>query len=141
MLGLGILTCGDGSIYEGNFHQNLRHEQGSQIYRYKYDVHLDVYIALLMLYFSNGDQYEGDWVLGKRHGHGMLRCADGMMYDVSHIQWRTLVYLGGMYVYTQGQWRSDVFHGEGRMAHSSGVVYQGLWNNGRPQCKYLLQIA
>lgn len=35
------------------------------------------------LSFSNGDQYEGDWVMNKRHGHGMLRCADGTMYDVS----------------------------------------------------------
>ena len=32
---------------------------------------------------SNGDQYDGDWVSGKRHGHGMLRAADGTIYDVS----------------------------------------------------------
>ena len=32
---------------------------------------------------SNGDHYDGDWVSGKRHGHGMLRCANGTIYDVS----------------------------------------------------------
>ena len=35
--------------------------------------------------FRNGDHYEGDWVAGKRHGHGMLRCIDGTLYDVSII--------------------------------------------------------
>ena len=32
---------------------------------------------------SNGDQYDGDWVMGKRHGHGLLRTAQGTIYDVS----------------------------------------------------------
>ena len=36
----------------------------------------------LFMYCSNGDQYEGDWVAGNRHGSGMLRCADGTLYDV-----------------------------------------------------------
>ena len=36
---------------------------------------------------SNGDQYDGDWVMGKRHGHGLLRTAQGTIYDVSwHMQ-------------------------------------------------------
>ena len=32
---------------------------------------------------SNGDQYEGDWVAGNRHGQGILRCIDSTVYDVS----------------------------------------------------------
>ena len=31
---------------------------------------------------SNGDHYDGDWVAGKRHGQGLLRCANGTIYDV-----------------------------------------------------------
>lgn len=39
--------------------------------------------AVLYCYFhSNGDQYEGDWIMDRRHGHGLLRCANGTMYDV-----------------------------------------------------------
>lgn len=32
----------------------------------------------------------------------------------------------------QGQWRGDVYHGEGSISHTSGVTYAGLWINGRP---------
>ena len=59
-----MLNARDGSCYEGEFHGNKRHGQGSQIY-------------------SNGGQYKGDWVGGRRHGQGTLRCADGSVYDVS----------------------------------------------------------
>lgn len=32
----------------------------------------------------------------------------------------------------QGQWRSNLFKGQGTMIHTSGVVYEGLWTHGRP---------
>ena len=31
---------------------------------------------------SNGDRYEGNWVCGKRQGHGELTCDDGTTYEV-----------------------------------------------------------
>ena len=31
---------------------------------------------------SHGDSYNGDWVAGRRHGHGILHCTDGTHYDV-----------------------------------------------------------
>ena len=62
--GFGTLTERDGGCYEGEFHGNRRHGEGSQVY-------------------SNGDQYKGDWVEGRRHGQGILRCTDGTVYDVS----------------------------------------------------------
>ena len=33
-LGSGILTGADGSVYEGGFHNNMRHGEGIQMYRY-----------------------------------------------------------------------------------------------------------
>ena len=33
-VGTGILTAADGSVYEGGFHNNLRHGEGVQMYRY-----------------------------------------------------------------------------------------------------------
>ncbi len=42
-----------------------------------------VILILIVSNYSNGDQYEGDWVSGMRHGHGMIHCADGTLYDVS----------------------------------------------------------
>ena len=41
--------------------------------------------AMYVCTFSNGDQYDGDWVMGKRHGHGMLRTTQGTIYDVSEL--------------------------------------------------------
>ena len=64
--GFGTLTEKDGGCYEGEFHRNRRHGEGSQVY-------------------GNGDQYKGDWVEGRKHGQGVLRCSDGTVYDVSFI--------------------------------------------------------
>ena len=37
-----------------------------------------------------------------------------------------------LYMFHQGQWRGDMHNGQGTMMHSSGVIYDGLWLNGRP---------
>ena len=42
---------------------------------------------------SNGDQYDGDWVMGKRHGQGMLRTAQGTIYDVSGLEFGRMMYI------------------------------------------------
>ena len=38
-----------------------------------------------------------------------------------------------IFLICQGQWWGDVFNGEGSMIHSSGVSYEGMWVNGRPE--------
>ena len=43
--------------------------------------------------YANGDQYRGDWVGGKRHGHGILRCADRTVYDVRIIYMYMYMYI------------------------------------------------
>ena len=32
----------------------------------------------------------------------------------------------------QGQWRNNLFNGQGIMIHTSGMVWDGIWTNGRP---------
>ena len=66
-VGFGTLTERDGACYEGEFHGNRRHGEGSQVY-------------------ANGDQFKGDWVRGQRHGHGVLRCTNGTTYEVIKVQ-------------------------------------------------------
>ena len=34
---------------------------------------------------------------------------------------------------TQGQWMNDMFNGQGIMEHCSGMRYEGLWINGKPE--------
>ncbi len=38
----------------------------------------------------------------------------------------------------QGQWRNDLFNGEGTMIHCSGMTYDGMWANGHPEGKNCL---
>ncbi|KAJ0407354.1 hypothetical protein P43SY_004782 [Pythium insidiosum] len=55
------------------------------------------------LKYANGDLYDGEWVDGKRHGHGVLTFADG----------------GGSYV---GGFASDMFHGFGVLEQHHVIV-------------------
>ena len=41
-------------------------------------------VRSVLFLLSNGDQYDGDWVAGVRHGHGLLRCVAGTIYDVGY---------------------------------------------------------
>lgn len=42
------------------------------------------------------------------------------------------MHVNSVCVFLQGQWRGDVYHGEGSILHASGVTYKGMWVNGRP---------
>ncbi|XP_005092118.1 uncharacterized protein LOC101861022 isoform X3 [Aplysia californica] len=98
--GFGILRTGERSVYEGSFQSHCREGEGTQTYDSTYKN------------LSNGDRFEGFWVMDQRHGHGELWCADGSHYV--------------------GQFLSDLFNGEGTMTHASGIVYQGMWIDGYP---------
>ena len=39
----------------------------------------------------NKDHYVGDWVQDRRQGSGELRCTDGTIYDVSHVNYMFLI--------------------------------------------------
>ncbi|XP_076113106.1 MORN repeat-containing protein 1-like isoform X9 [Mytilus galloprovincialis] len=123
MHGRGIMEFPDSSEYEGNFvhnrkngygvmrtpltqydggyQGNMRHGEGRMVYApMRYDK------------TSNGDRYEGYWVADKRHGPGVLHCADGSIFD--------------------GNFDNDEFHGHGLYRHISGVIYDGMWLKGFP---------
>jgi hypothetical protein len=40
-------------------------------------------ISLSEYLFSNGDEYDGEWVRGMKQGHGTMKYSDGTIYDVS----------------------------------------------------------
>ncbi|XP_056399328.1 MORN repeat-containing protein 1 isoform X2 [Hyla sarda] len=117
--GHGLLVDKEGQTYSGAFHNNKKHGDGQMT-------------------FQNGDHYEGNWVLDQRQGHGVLHCVDGTIYEDSAASRgdptgdskENLLYL--YHFPKQGQWRNDVFSGQGTMIHCSGVIYDGPWINGRP---------
>jgi hypothetical protein len=85
LTGEGRYTWPDGSSYEGQVENGLRHGRGT--------------------YKHGGDVYSGDWVRGKRNGHGVQKYATGAEYE--------------------GEWKKDQRHGYGSMLYPSGNKFTG----------------
>lgn len=70
----------------------------------------EVEMSLLSIAFKcpDGAEYEGELLLGKKHGKGTLR--------------------GANFVYV-GKWKDDKKHGTGIMTFSNGSVYEGQFKN------------
>jgi hypothetical protein len=60
--------------------------------------------------YKNGDEYEGDFLHGQRHGNGTMRYAsDQSIYE--------------------GEWQCNQQHGNGTKNWGDGIVYIGEWQN------------
>ncbi|CAG5135905.1 unnamed protein product [Candidula unifasciata] len=121
MHGDGSMIYKNGSVYDGQWYRNKRHGFGTLNTRRTDEVVVQFIFAdseeansydYTYHNLSNGDRYEGQWVMDKRQGHGELMCSDGTSYN--------------------GQFMNNFFHGEGMMRHASGIYYSGLWINGYP---------
>lgn len=113
---------------------------------------------------ESGEIYEGQWLNGRRHGHGVCVYADGTMYEggwrlgAEHGRGalmtgdRTPIYSGdwadglphgqGVYRWAcgdsySGDWREGVRHGRGAYLTSGGCCYSGDWKDGRRHGKGL----
>lgn len=62
------------------------------------------------MYFSNDENYDGDWVNDLRCGNGTYHFADGGSYA--------------------GEFVADKFHGNGTAYFSDGTKFSGAWENG-----------
>lgn len=71
--------------------------------------------------YSNGDEYEGEFLHGQRHGTG------------------TMFYASDQSVY-EGQWQHNQQHGHGMRNWGDGILYVGAWENNQMhgQGKYTL---
>jgi hypothetical protein len=68
--------------------------------------------------WSNGDRYEGEYIMGSRTGHGSFVWADGRRYD--------------------GEFKNDIRSGNGRIAWVDGTVYEGDFEDGKMNGKGML---
>merc|ERR1719502_1483334 len=59
---------------------------------------------------NSGEEYEGEFVAGKRHGKGVCKYADGERYI--------------------GNWEEDVRSGLGTLEMADGNRYEGSWKGG-----------
>ena len=113
--GKGVYKWHDGSTYEGDFEEDLRHGNG----HFKW---------------ANGESYKGDYLRDERTGHGTYNWPDGSSYEGSFLNGKR--HGLGTYVSSDrdiyvGEWFDDLQHGEGTLTRSDGSVIKGIWRNGK----------
>lgn len=65
--------------------------------------------------WSQGNEYEGEWINGEMCGTGVFRWCDGRVY--------------------QGDYFGGKKHGWGKMNWPDGRIYEGEWENGQKHGK------
>ena len=113
--GKGFYVWHDGSTYEGDFMDDLRHGNGlfnwSNGESYKGDYLEDERTGLGIYSWPDGSFYEGSFLKGKRHGSGVYQSINGVIYD--------------------GEWFDDMQHGEGKLTDPDKGLVRGVWRNGK----------
>lgn len=80
-----------------------------------------------------GDKYDGQWVAGKMHGHGIKKMANGDIYDG---EWRYDKAHGfGIKKFVcgdrhEGIYQADKRHGYGKYFFANGDRFEGFWVDG-----------
>ena len=82
-------------------------------------------------YYSNGDIFKGGWKDGKKHGYGVFYYSKRDFYKG---EWKNDVKEGyGIYFNNffkwryEGEWKNDVKEGYGKEILSKGLIYEGKW--------------
>ncbi|KAK0147135.1 Radial spoke head 10 B [Merluccius polli] len=120
-MGHGKYTWLDGSSYEGDIYNGIRHGIGTHrcavspvLYRGQW--HRGKRQGKGVIYYSRDETswYDGDWLGNKREGWGVRRYPSGNVYE--------------------GEWRDNARHGEGTMKWLTlGEQHAGTWSNGVQQ--------
>lgn len=85
--------------------------------------------------WKNNNKYEGNWLNGKPHGHGIITGIDGTRYKGNWVNgkangngtktWAS----GGKY---EGNFTNDKIDGYGIKTNADGAIYKGDWKNDKP---------
>lgn len=79
--GYGVGVFESGSVYEGNWRNNMRHGKGVYTWadneRYEGDFKDDKRHGKGRYFWNNGEIYEGEWADDKRHGAGVIYRKNG----------------------------------------------------------------
>ena len=124
--GKGKLTWADGSFYEGEFANGLRH--GFGLYQLAPPVRATKTVSGV-----SARSYEGEWSNGQKHGRGKEIWPDG---DTIVGQFRqghahgmcTMVTRSGRY---EGMFSEGVRCGKGTFEWHNGSLYEGEWKENR----------
>jgi len=104
----------DGSVYQGNLKDDLRHGRGRFLFSdgayYEGYWKDDIPYGFGRFIKNNGDFYEGMCVNLKAHGKGSFFSPDGYVYN--------------------GEWENDKKHGVGQEVFPNGMDIKGTFENG-----------
>lgn len=80
--------------------------------------------------FRSSNQYEGEYHLGLRHGHGVFQFNNGSRYEGEYRE--RLKHGSGKFLYCDGSsyhgnWKHDKKHGFGKYIYQNGDIYEGNW--------------
>lgn len=88
-------------------------------------------------WFTDGqanDRFEGEYLDGRRNGHGVFIWASGNRYDGSfkddHRTGRGVLTWAKKGERYEGEWRDNKPNGRGTMTTADGKAYVGIWKNG-----------
>ena len=112
--GHGSESWPDGTVYIGSFHMGLKQGQGRLTLKglmYEGEFFNNLFNGEGKITYENGDEFQGQWADGLKHGYGELRCKNGKIY--------------------KGQYENDEKTGEGTMIWPDKRRYQGDWVNGK----------
>ena len=142
--GQGTLTLAGGEKYVGEWKDDKRNGQGTNIYgkgpnqgeKYVGEWKDDKRNGKGTYTFARGEKYVGEWKDDKRNGQGTNIYGKGPNQGEKYVgEWKddkrngkgTYTFAGGeKYV---GEWKDDKRNGKGTATLSDGEVYKGLWEN------------
>ena len=80
--------------------------------------------------YQSGNQYEGEYHEGLRHGRGVFQFKNGSRYEGEYK--KGLKHGLGKFIYCDGSvyagnWKSDQKHGFGKYIYENGDIYEGTW--------------
>ncbi len=85
--------------------------------------------------WANGSRYEGEWRNDKRHGYGVITWASGNRFEGELRKGKRY----GHWVFTwkngeryEGEYSEGKRHGQGVLTMNNGERYEGEWRGGKP---------
>ncbi len=157
--GFGVYRGAGNSVYQGYFHDNKRHGEGTQVDEFVVHLvsisplsqcsvwkvsecvayaHKFTRISFALAETEIGTMVTGCGTRGKATEKSPAKTGLCLLYAIPE-NWQIKFYFSSGSKWThnffcllQGQWNNDRYNGQGAMMHSSGMVAEGLWVNGLP---------
>lgn len=91
--------------------------------------------------YTNGDEYEGAFENGTRHGKGVYKYYNRYGFDEFHGTFENNMRTGlGRHTYKKGgfyhgNFKNNLRHGEGTFKYANGDIYSGMWKDGKKDGK------